>query len=48
MSHITIEIPNETLLALKVSQEEAGEAVRMAALDLEAAQEYYNSLDKAS
>ncbi len=31
MSHITIEIPDETLLTLKVSQEEAGEAVRMAA-----------------
>ena len=31
MSHITIEIPDETLLALKVSQEEAGETVRMAA-----------------
>ncbi len=31
MSHITFEIPDETLLALKVSPEEAGEAVRMAA-----------------
>ncbi|HEX5718948.1 MAG TPA: UPF0175 family protein [Thermoanaerobaculia bacterium] len=31
MSHITIEVPDEILLALKVSQEEAGEAVRMAA-----------------
>ena len=31
MSQITFEIPDEILLALKVSQEEAGEAVRMAA-----------------
>lgn len=31
MGHITIEIPDETLLALKVSQDEAGETVRMAA-----------------
>lgn len=31
MSRITIEIPDEILLALKISQEEAGEAVRMAA-----------------
>lgn len=31
MSRITMEIPNETLLALKISEEEAGEALRMAA-----------------
>jgi predicted HTH domain antitoxin len=31
MSQITFNIPDETLIALKVSQEEAGEAVRMAA-----------------
>lgn len=31
MSRITMEIPNESLLALKVSEEEAGEALRMAA-----------------
>ena len=31
MSQITIEIPDEALLALKVSQTEAGTALRMAA-----------------
>jgi len=31
MSQITFEIPAETLLALKVSEKEAGAAVRMAA-----------------
>ena len=31
MSHITIEVPDETLLALKVSQQEAGDEVKMAA-----------------
>ena len=31
MSRITLDIPAETLLALKVSQDEAGEVVRMAA-----------------
>jgi predicted HTH domain antitoxin len=31
MSQITIDIPDEALLTLKFSQEEAGDAVRMAA-----------------
>ena len=31
MSQITFEVPAETLLALKVSEQEAGAAVRMAA-----------------
>jgi predicted HTH domain antitoxin len=31
MSQITIDIPNETLLALKISEAEVGEALRMAA-----------------
>lgn len=31
MSRITLEIPNESLLALKISAEEAGEALRMVA-----------------
>lgn len=31
MSHIVIDIPNEMLIALKLSEEEAGPAVRMAA-----------------
>lgn len=31
MSEITLEIPDETLVALKVSPREAGEALRMAA-----------------
>lgn len=31
MSQITLDIPNETLLALKVSEAELGEALRMAA-----------------
>lgn len=31
MSHITFEIPDETLRALKVSESEAGETLRMAA-----------------
>ena len=31
MQQIVLDIPNETLLALKVSSEEAGEAVRLAA-----------------
>jgi len=31
MSQITLDIPDETLLALKVSNEEAGDALRLAA-----------------
>jgi predicted HTH domain antitoxin len=31
MSQITLEIPDDTLLALKLSDEEAGDALRMAA-----------------
>ena len=31
MSHITIEVPDETLRALNVSQQEAGDEVKMAA-----------------
>jgi predicted HTH domain antitoxin len=31
MSHITIEVPDETLLALNVSQQAAGDEVKMAA-----------------
>jgi predicted HTH domain antitoxin len=31
MSEITLEIPDETLLALKISPHEAGDALRMAA-----------------
>ncbi len=31
MSQITMDIPDETLLALRISREEAGDAVRMAA-----------------
>jgi len=31
MSQITIDIPNETLLALKISEADLGEALRMAA-----------------
>jgi len=31
MSRITIDIPDESLLALKLSEEQAGEALRMAA-----------------
>lgn len=31
MSHITMDIPDETLQALKLTEEEAGDALRMAA-----------------